>query len=123
MQDNHFTPVAPQTWDLFQQRLLTELAKLKAEVKVVLQEKGYQGYYVQFYQIENGLWIEAASNKSLKRAGKRSQKCGKSSLLISSVIHPVSVGPGSTAFTVMPREATSAASVMVKASIAPFVAT
>ncbi len=41
---------------------------------------------------------------------------------MASVIQPVSVGPGSSAFTVMPRAATSTASVRVNASTAPLVA-
>jgi hypothetical protein len=42
---------------------------------------------------------------------------------ICSVIQPVSVAPGSTALTVMPRGANSDARLRVKASIAPLVAT
>ncbi|HET9927724.1 MAG TPA: hypothetical protein VFQ09_02865 [Rubrobacter sp.] len=41
----------------------------------------------------------------------------------SSVIQPVSVGPGLMAFTVIPLCPTSAASVLVNASMAPLVAT
>jgi hypothetical protein len=52
----------------------------------------------------------------------RVENLAESSCLSSSVIHPVSVGPGLTAFTVIPLWPTSAASVRVKASIALLVA-
>src|SRR5438270_462838 len=67
----------------------------------------------------NAIRRAASSGCPIRPIGERARIYS----LTSPVIHPVSVGPGSTAFTVIPRGATSAANVVVKASIAPFVAT
>jgi hypothetical protein len=66
----------------------------------------------------------------MPRAGQRlpapptlpAENFAETSFLNSSVIQPVSVGPAFTALTVMPLCLTSAASVTVKASMAPLVA-